>query len=280
MFDALSAESVSFEDILLLLDVPKACELNKPIFKKTFLEATHGNKAILTAADKRLLKLDVDKIRWLYTLKPSTINITGYKDQEREYPEIAILHIHLLELDSQGNKAKRIANFINRAIPYPLVLLFTCDTTEGQYFSLVLADKRINQADKEKWVIEDSYQTSRINLLEITAIELEFLSSLKISNLPYSNFFAFYHALIERVVALKCADFTGVFSLKSKSEGRIENANGDSRVETLREIEKLESQRTEVINKVKKVKQMGKQIELNTHAKNLLDAIMTLKAQL
>lgn len=52
------------------LSVPKACVLNKAIYKKDFL----GND-ILDAADKKALKEEVGKIRWLYTLKPSRINI-------------------------------------------------------------------------------------------------------------------------------------------------------------------------------------------------------------
>lgn len=280
MLDVLSPQILCFEDFLTLFSVPKACELNKPIFKKTFIEATDGKKPILTAIDKKLLKNDVDRISWLYTLKPSTINIAAYKDQEREYPEVAILHIQLLKIESQGNKAKRIAHFINRAIPYPLVLLFTCNTGEEQLFSMVLADKRVNQADKEKWVIEDSFQTRWINLLELSAIESEFISNLTISKLPFSNFFAFYQALIDSVVALKCADLTGTFSLRDKSEGHSKNGKAGSRVETLREIEKLELHRTETINKVKKVKQMGKQVELNTQANKLRDAISALKAEL
>ena len=76
---------------------------------------------MLDAADKASLKDDIDKIRWLYTLKPSTINIAPYSDNERDYPEVAVLHFDL----SGINRIKRIAQFVNRAIPYPLILLFT-----------------------------------------------------------------------------------------------------------------------------------------------------------
>ena len=73
------------------LSIPKSCELNKPVYKKYFLE-----NRILDATDKKALKEDVSKIRWLYTLKPSTINISPYSDDERDYPEVAILHVELL----------------------------------------------------------------------------------------------------------------------------------------------------------------------------------------
>lgn len=66
-------------------------------------------------------------MRWLYTLKPSTINIAPFKTQVHEYPEIVILRIDL----SKPGKHNRIAQFINRTMPYHLVLFFTC-ATDGQ----------------------------------------------------------------------------------------------------------------------------------------------------
>ena len=187
-----------FEAFLQSLGIPKACELNKPIFKKMFLDASEGKRSVLDAADKSSLKEDVERIRWLYTLKPNTINIAPYKDDEREYPELAVLHIEL----SNPNRLKHIVHFINRAIPYPLVLLCTCGNEGSESLTVALADKRINQADKEKWVIENSIHTDWINLLNTSEAETAFLNSLKLDGLPFSHFFAFYQALMKRVVAL------------------------------------------------------------------------------
>lgn len=118
------------------LSIPKSCELNKPVFKKLFLEI-----GILDIADKAALKDDVEKIRWLYTLKPATINIAAHVDSERDFSEVAILQVEL----TATKRLKRIATFMQRSIPYPLVLLFT----QGNQVCLALSDKRINQADKE-----------------------------------------------------------------------------------------------------------------------------------
>ena len=281
---ALSTRSISFEDFLECLDVPSSCELNKPIFKKMFSEATDGKKAILDAADKKALKDDVEKIRWLYTLKPNTINIAPYKDSEREYPEIAILHVELSNAVSNKNPAskniyKRVAHFINRAIPYPLVILFTCEKDGAQNLAIVLAEKRINQADKEKWVIEDSIHSYWINFASVSAAEMEFFESLKINNLPFINFFAFYQALIERLVGIKCAEHSGNFSLE-KTGHLNEKASSIARLDRLRELERLEAQRSEISNKLKKIKQMGKQVELNTQIKKINDEIANIKGSL
>ncbi|HNP50533.1 MAG TPA: DUF4391 domain-containing protein [Nitrosomonas nitrosa] len=254
----------SFDNFIQYLDIPKACELNKPIYKKMFLD-----NGILDTTDKACLKGDVDKIRWLYTLKPSTINIAPHIDSEREYPEVAVLHAEL----SNPKRIKRIAHFINRSIPYPLVLLFTHHSDGQNYLAICLADKRINQADKEKWVIKDSIYSGWISFTNQNNLEAAFLASLHMSNLPFKNFWNFYQALMERVIAMNCAHHSGSFTLASDNKQK-------NRLEILRELEKLDAQKAEIANKLKKEKQMGKQVDLNTQVKNINDKIAQIKSSL
>ena len=68
------------------LQLPEACHLGKRVFKKLFHE-----HAPLKAADARALRDDVDTIVWQHTLKPTTIAIPAFQDDEREYLEIAVL---------------------------------------------------------------------------------------------------------------------------------------------------------------------------------------------
>ena len=70
--------------------IPEACLLNKPLFKKLFQE-----HAELNSTDEKALKDDIDKIRWVYTLKPATVNIAAYRDSVREYDEVAIIQVDL-----------------------------------------------------------------------------------------------------------------------------------------------------------------------------------------
>ena len=256
-----------FDSFLSGLAIPESCKLNKPIFKKMFLD-----NGALDATDKKCLKDDIDKIRWLYTLKPSTINIAPYNDSQREYPEVAVIHVEL----SRAERFKRIAHFINRSIPYPLVLLFTCDI-EGRYsLAISLADKRTNQADKEKWVIEDSIQTDWFDLSDQANAETEFLASLTTSNLPFQNFWRFYQALSQRVIAINCASHSRNFSLGDSNQTTTAN----ERMSMLRELEKLEAEKSEITNKLKKEKQMGRQVEMNTYVKEINDEIARIKGKL
>lgn len=262
----------AFDDFLQSLAIPPSCALNKPVYKKLFLDASDGKKPVLDAADKACLKDDIDKIRWLYTLKPSTINIAPFADGERDYPEVAMLHFEL----SNAGRVKRIANFVNRAIPYPLILLFTCENEGKQHLAINVTDKRINQADKEKWVIEDSLTAPWIALDDPQEADKAFLKSLTINNLSFRNFFDFYKSLTERVIAINCASHSGAFNL---DESPVQDAS-KSRLDRLRTLEKLELKKAEFANKLKKEKQMGKQVELNTQVKKINDEIGQIKASL
>lgn len=211
-----------FEAFLESLSVPNRCVLNKPLFKRMFLE-----HADLDAKDKKALKDDVDKIRWLYTLKPSTINIAPYIDDLRDYGELAFVHVEL----SNAKSAERIGYLINRAIPYPTVIFFVLSENKGEeetgepdlklrknqnaneQLAICLADKRINKADQTKWVIEDLQLSPWLGLGSKSESEQEFFNSLNFTCLPHGNFWHFYQAFMCRVQALQCAEVSGRFFL-------------------------------------------------------------------
>ena len=73
-----------------ILAIPDTCRLGKRVFKKLFYE-----NAKLGVTDKKAFKEDIDVITWVYTLKPSTIPIQAYEDNEREYHEVTILQVDL-----------------------------------------------------------------------------------------------------------------------------------------------------------------------------------------
>ncbi|MFP6861426.1 DUF4391 domain-containing protein [Pseudomonas sp.] len=240
------------------LSIPKSCELNKPVFKKLFLE-----NGVLDIADKTALKDDVDKIRWLYTLKAATINIAAYVDSERDFSEIAVLQVEL----TSTKRLKRIANFMQRSIPYPLILLFI----QENQVCLSLSDKRINQSDKEKWVVEEPLYTDWIDLTAPTVAQAAFLEDCNINSFSFTNFLSFYKSLSERVIAINCAAHSGRY--ERDVADNIENKQSEGRLERLRELEKLNLQKTEIANKLKKERQMGRQVELNTKIKQINDVI-------
>lgn len=240
--------------------IPEKCLLNKPLFKKLF----HEN-AGLDITDKKILKDDIDKIRWVYTLKPSTVNIAAYHDDVREYEEIAVIQIDLIN----ATRAQRIANFVNKAIPYPLVIIFSSLNT----IAISLADKRINQADKSKWVVEDTWMTEWFNPDAPNEAQQKFMQDMAIKSLSFVNFYAFYTDIKSRVVALNIADKSGCYYLTTPE-------NTSKRAENLRQLCRLEQEKADLHNKLVKQKQLGQQVELATRIKKMADQINDLKVNL
>ncbi|ECJ4508718.1 DUF4391 domain-containing protein [Salmonella enterica subsp. salamae] len=259
---------LQFEAFLEGLNVPNSCVLNKPLFKKMFQE-----HADLDAKDKKALKDDVDKIRWLYTLKPSTINIAPFSDDLRDYGELAFLHVEL----SNTKSAERIGQLINRAIPYPLVIFFvhaenkgTEDTGDSdsnvrekqhvkEQLAICLADKRINKADQTKWVIEDFQLSPWLGLGSKSESEQEFFNSLNFTGLPHNNFWQFYEAIMASVQALQCAEISGRFHLAS-GEAAQHQADELNRYRSIEnDIKKLRAQ-------IKQA-EFSQQVVLNTQIK-------------
>jgi hypothetical protein len=244
------------------MGVPDACSLGKRLFKKQFYE--HGQ---LGATDRKAFVEDIEAIEWRYTLKPSTINIPKLEDETHEYLEIAVLQVALTAIEHHA----RIAAVIQKAIPYPLLLVFLSD---GR-LAINAADKRINRSDANKIVVETIYDTGWIDPAAPTAAQDAFLSDLRVTHFSYRNLYNFYQDAVGRIIALNCAVHSGRYeppgaNAKSKPE----------RLEALRQMDNLQQERTEVRNKLKKEKNLGTQVSLNTLIKQLSDRIEAIRNEL
>lgn len=257
----------ALDRFLQSLDIPDACKLNKPVFKKFFLD-----KGMLDSTEKKYLKDEVNRIRWLYSLKPDTINIAPYIDSIVEYLEVQVLQIEIVN----PNRMERIGNFIHQSIPYHLFLIFTAEVAGEENIAVSLAEKRISQANKLKWVVGDNMHSGWIKLSNTSRLETEFLSSLKISELPFTDFRCFYQALTQRVIAVSCARYSGEFTLDVNNDMEA----SDGRLRKLRELEKLYAEKVRVIRKLKQTTQMRRQVELNTSMKRLNNRMAEIRRSL
>jgi hypothetical protein len=242
--------------------IPESCRLGKRVYKKLF----HEN-AKMSATDKKALRDDVDTIIWQYTFKPITIQIQPYEDDRREYHEVALLEVNL----KQTGRVNRLAEIIHRAIPYPLFVVFVFDTT----CSISLAYKRFSQVEKEAIVAEGFQATGWMDLSNPTKNQTAFLESLNITTWPHTHFFAFYRAAMDRVIALACSEHSGYFSLKVPNGLSV-----DERVDKLKQVENLQQERSEIQSKLKKEKNLGTQVQLNTRIKQIKDSIEAIKREL
>lgn len=251
----------SVEDFYENMAVPDACVLGKRIFKKQFYE--HGQ---LGAADKKAFVEDIDTIDWRFTFKPSTINIPKLEDDTHEYLEIAVLHVVLTAMERHA----RIAAVIQKAIPYPLLITFV----NGTRLALSAADKRINRADANKIVVEATYDTGWIDTASSSPVEAAFLADFRITNFSYRNLHDFYQGAVSRIIALNCAAHSGRYEARAHEKPKA------VRLEALRQMDKLQQERVETRNKLKKEKNLGTQVNLNTRIKQLSDRIEAIRNEL
>jgi hypothetical protein len=242
--------------------IPESCRLGKRVYKRLF----HEN-AKLSATDKKALRDDVDTILWQYTFKPTTIPIQPYEDDQREYHEVALLQVNL----KQTGRVNRLAKIVHRAIPYPIFVVFVSDTT----CSISLAYKRFSQAEQEAIVAEGFQSTGWLDLSNPTENQAAFLESLDMSTWPHTHFFAFYRAAMDRVIALACAEHSGHYSLEIPNGLSV-----DDRVNKLKQVEKLQQEKSEIQGKLKKEKNLGTQVQLNTWIKQITDRVKVLKSGL
>src|SRR5690606_11295081 len=96
------------------LDLPAAACVDRRVPKTLLVE--HGAR---TAADRRQINEGIEQAQWVAALKPTTIGVAAYRDDAREYLEIAVLRVALRE----AARPPRLVELVHRAIPYPVLLV-------------------------------------------------------------------------------------------------------------------------------------------------------------
>jgi hypothetical protein len=237
-------------DIIAAFALPPESRVNQRVPKKLLLE-----QGAPTAADKRQFQEGIEETIWVAALKPTNIGVPIFRDDVREYLEIAVLAITL----RAKAKPTRLTELIHRAIPYPVVLV----ADHGDTVSLSLAHKRWSQGEKGKVVIEDVRRTAPFQSDTPTVEESSFLANLAVSGLPRHNLFELYQGWIDRVAGLEAARITGSFAPPDSPERASALRDGlDSHARLQREIATLRAQ-------AEKEKQINRRVELNLEIKRL-----------
>lgn len=248
--------SETLNRIWSILSFPEKALLEKRIPKKQFLETGR-----LAGNDKKLFRDNVKNVYWQYTLKPSTCPVLPYQDNEREYLEVAILHVEL----SAQKGLTRIAEIIHRIIPYPMMLVIS-NNEENLSFSI--APKRFSQSEQGAYVTESFLTTSWLEEIS-TSPQSEFVASLNWNTLSLSNYGALYKEWIDRFIAFESAGKTGSFRL----------GNSENRQSLLNYYRQIETQISELKSQLKKAA-FNKQVELNTEIKKKEQELKQLAASL
>ena len=244
------------------LALPRSSEVGKRIFKKLFYE--NGQ---LNATDKKAFQEDIDFIEIRNSLSPSSSNIQAYRDDENEYEEIQILHVAL----SSGKRVSRIADVIQKAVPYPVVIVASCNDD----ICINAAFKRINKADQSKLVIEEAHETGWFSLASPEEWQIDFLKQLHAATFSFQNLYDFYTDAVNRIIAFKCASHTGEYTLLVQEDGQAPD-----RASSLQRLEELKKELAGVRNQLKKEKNMGTQVQLNTRCNEIKNQIKVITSQL
>ena len=258
------------EQIWQAMKLPESCLLNSRIYKKMLLES-----ADLSSNDKKVVNEDINTLFWRYTLKPETINIPRLQTKELDYPEIAVIHVAL----RNPKRTKRLIEIIQRAIPYPLVLIIS----HGNSLWLSLANKRQSQADRQKLMVEDFFDSNWINSVASDSIGQEFIASLDSKQLDWSNFYTFYQGYVARMLALQAARHTGQFRLKSPSTIDATTESGrqaQDRQSVLQNIRQLEEEEASLKASLKGETQFNRKLTLNMNIKRCQQQIQKLTKEL
>lgn len=227
-------------DTYKFLNIPDSCFIGSTIYKKLFYE-----NANLSTSDKSLFTDTINKVVWLYCLKPETINIPAYKDEAREYSEIEVIEVLL----HKEYKLNRIAEIIMRTIPYPMLLIFKLEDKIQFY----VAHQRTNQNDSSKNIIEEVIATDWL------ASDSSLLTKLDIKQMRFTNFYALYSDIVD---AISIYNISSVLPTNG-------NITGTEARELSAQIEDIEQEITSLRAKLKKESQFNRKMELNIEIKRL-----------
>lgn len=251
--------------LIAALELPASCRVDQRVPKKVLVE-----NLAPTASDKRLLNDAIEEIHWLAALKPNTAGVPEYRDEQREYTEVAVLRITVrgalyredvgvgdgAESVTKHSNISRLAQLVHRAVPYPVLLLI--HAPQGVFLSL--AHKRGAQNEVGKVVLDGEVATVDVGNLPS---DHPFFQALSLARQPQATLFVLYQGWIDCLTALQVACFTGTF--------QIANAPGQGAAwrEKMRECLRLSQEIARLRAMASKEKQMAKLVDLNLALKRV-----------
>jgi hypothetical protein len=228
-------------------------------------KASIAERGATTSRDRHLVKDGVEQVIWVAALKPSTVSIAPYRDEEREYLEIAVVHAVL-----RGNsRSDRIFSIIHRSIPYPVALVTETPSSIGLSF----ANKRWSKHQSEVVVLDGDVVTRSFDRGEVPFCE-SLLEALDVSWHTEASFFDLYQRWIDVVAASLAAVFTGRFEPIRDPQRRAR------RMDALRHYRRLESEAGRLKTAAARERQISRRVTLNHELKRLENEMQELHGQL
>jgi len=232
--------------IVAALALPPGSRVDQRLPKKMLAE--HGG---VTAADRRLLTDGIEEARWLAAIKPATAAIAPWRDEAREYLEIAVLSVAIRDSHARPAQLQRLAELIHRAVPYPVVLIVTAPDS----VVLSLAHKRAAQNEAGKVVLDG--EGVSLSFGKESTVPDELLAALALNRQPHQNLMALYQGWMDTLLAAQAAKVTGQFAIAATP------VQAEARRGALLEHQRLEQEAARLRALAAKETQIAKRVELN-----------------
>ena len=242
------------------LNLPATARLSIRIYKKQLLE-----NADLTATDRKYIQQDIDTLEWRYVLKAGTCTIMPFKDEDYDYSELHVIHVTL----KSPAHVKRLGEILQRAIQYPLILVFE---HQGQCY-IHMADKRINRVDNTRLTVEACHDSGWLNVTAPDAVTEGFLQAFCIEACDAQHLYALWHGLTDKLARLETARYRGHYVAQSTLDRAQHRA-------LLQQLHALEQQLANIRAALKHETQFNRRLQLNQQAKQCQRQQQALIAQL
>ena len=235
---------MTVDDLIQALGLPESTRLNQRVPKKLLAE-----QDVATPADRRQIQDGVDEVVWLAALKPHLIGVPAYEDHDRQYLELAVLHLTL----KPGTKPGRLVELLHRAVPYPVLLFSSSDAGIG----ISLAQLRRSQNEAEKTVLDGELLAVTLPTEPNGTALAGFCAAFSLAQQPQADLHALYQGWMDTVAALDIARETGRF------QPSLTRAQAADRHQALRQCRELQARLQQLRSQAQKERQVARQVALN-----------------
>ena len=251
----MTAENLA-ESLIAALGLPARCRVDQRVPKKMLID-----NGAPTAADKRLLNDCIESVQWLAALKPHTIGVPVWQDDEREYLEIAVLAVTLRRPSAPSAPTAptaspasltRLTELLHRAVPYPMLLLL--DAPHG--LTVSAAHKRWAHNEAGKVVLDGDVLAAALTGAA-PGVHTDFLQAVALGQQPHTHLLALYEGWMACLLALQVAHHTGRFLCQNGLHSLLDKR------EQLQKYEQLQADAARLRSQAGKARQLAQQVELN-----------------
>ena len=235
-------------DAVEILGLPDSAKVGQRLTKKLLAAQFDASRS-----DVRFITRAVSSAQVVAILRPETIQVPPYHDDERAVVDIAILDVAFWEAVS-GRDRSRLAELLHRSMPRPVVAFLRIP---GGDVVLSLALSRPSRTEPERSTIEASVQ---IPLDDIAA------DALHISRLNRTDVWALYRDLV-RVAAAGGWPGNGAMT-------------AEDAVMLRRRLIELEIELAALVREVKREKNQQRRIDLNARGRDIRSQIVRVRGSL